>query len=182
MLSISVALNALSSHAVCTAVFVAVAAVVGFGIGSIRTLDRIGFLAWIGTVCIITSGETCQHAFPHLPSLTGYSQYLSSLLGLASRIALQQHLKPANGHLIISWLIHQTSPMQSLRCRVLSSPTLGRPFSSTLSLRCVNHSYTPGPLQCARLPLLSCISSSAPLYIITVGHMSRRLPWGQQET
>lgn len=63
MLSISVALNALSSHAVCTAVFVAVAAVVGFGIGSIRTLDRIGFLAWIGTVCIITSGETCQHAF-----------------------------------------------------------------------------------------------------------------------
>ncbi|BCS17303.1 uncharacterized protein APUU_10131S [Aspergillus puulaauensis] len=55
MLSISIALNALSSHAVCTAIFVAVAAVAGFGIGSIRTLDRIGILAWIGTICIITA-------------------------------------------------------------------------------------------------------------------------------
>lgn len=63
MLSISIALNALSSHAVCTAVFVAVAAAAGFGIGSIRTLDRIGFLAWVGTVCIITAGGTCRSFF-----------------------------------------------------------------------------------------------------------------------
>lgn len=72
MLSISIALNALSSHAVCTAIFVAVAAVAGFGIGSIRTLDRIGFLAWIGTICIITAGETRRCAFYYLPLLTAY--------------------------------------------------------------------------------------------------------------
>ncbi|QRD89276.1 putative amino acid transporter [Aspergillus flavus] len=53
MLSISTALNALSSHAVCTAAFVAVAAVIGFAFGSIRTLDRIGILAWIGAISII---------------------------------------------------------------------------------------------------------------------------------
>ncbi|EIT82831.1 amino acid transporter, putative [Aspergillus oryzae 100-8] len=53
MLSISTALNALSSHAVCTAAFVAVAAVIGFAFGSIRTLDRIGVLAWIGAISII---------------------------------------------------------------------------------------------------------------------------------
>lgn len=144
----------------------------------------IGSVSWLGlALCVLLLRvRLVNMPFLNLLSLTEYSQYLSSLLGLASRIALQQHPKRANGHLIISWLILQASPMQSLRCRVLSSPTLGRPFSSTLSLRCVDHSYTPGPLQCARLPLLSCISSSAPLYIITVGHMSRRPPWGQQET
>lgn len=57
MLSISTALNALSSHAVCTAAFVAVAAVIGFAFGSIRTLDRIGVLAWIGAISIIIAGK-----------------------------------------------------------------------------------------------------------------------------
>ncbi|GMF69238.1 unnamed protein product [Aspergillus oryzae] len=57
MLSISTALNALSSHAVCTAAFVAVAAVIGFAFGSIRTLDRIGVLAWIGAISIIIAGN-----------------------------------------------------------------------------------------------------------------------------
>ncbi|KAM0542263.1 hypothetical protein ACHAPJ_012871 [Fusarium lateritium] len=55
LLSISIALNALSSHAVCTAAFVAVAAVIGFTFSSIRTLDRISALAWIGVSCIITA-------------------------------------------------------------------------------------------------------------------------------
>ncbi|CAG7926634.1 unnamed protein product [Penicillium olsonii] len=53
MLSISISLNALSTHAICTAGFVAIAAVVGFMFASIRTLDRIGFLAWIGALSII---------------------------------------------------------------------------------------------------------------------------------
>ncbi|KAL2834274.1 transmembrane amino acid transporter protein-domain-containing protein [Aspergillus cavernicola] len=55
MLSISIALNAVSTHAACTAIFVAVAAIVGFALGSIRTLSRFSFLAWIGLTCILTA-------------------------------------------------------------------------------------------------------------------------------
>ncbi|KAL4863878.1 hypothetical protein BDV12DRAFT_189344 [Aspergillus spectabilis] len=55
MLSISIGLNAVSTHAACTAIFVAVAAIVGFVFGSIRTLGRLSFLAWIGLICILTA-------------------------------------------------------------------------------------------------------------------------------
>ncbi|KAM0426741.1 hypothetical protein ACHAPT_008057 [Fusarium lateritium] len=55
MLSISVALNALSTHGACTAVFVAVAAVVTFLVSSIQTLGRISWVAWVGAACIIVS-------------------------------------------------------------------------------------------------------------------------------
>ncbi|KAK1984502.1 transmembrane amino acid transporter [Colletotrichum cereale] len=55
MLSISIALNALSAHATCTAVFVAVAAVVGFGFSSLRTLGRISGLAWVGVTSIVVA-------------------------------------------------------------------------------------------------------------------------------
>ncbi|KAM0228237.1 hypothetical protein ACHAPO_010885 [Fusarium lateritium] len=55
MLSISVALNALSTHGACTAIFVAVAAVVTFCLSSIQTLARISWVAWVGATCIIIS-------------------------------------------------------------------------------------------------------------------------------
>lgn len=55
MLGISIGLNALSSHAACTAVFVAVAAVAAFGLCSIRTLGKISWLAWVGLIAIIAS-------------------------------------------------------------------------------------------------------------------------------
>ena len=55
MLGIATALNALSSHAACTAIFVAVAAVIGFGLGSIQTLERVSWLAWVGIVSILTA-------------------------------------------------------------------------------------------------------------------------------
>ncbi|KAH7176097.1 transmembrane amino acid transporter protein-domain-containing protein [Dactylonectria macrodidyma] len=55
MLGISIGLNAVSTHGACTAVFVAVAAIVGFGLASIRTLGRISWLAWLGLVCILTA-------------------------------------------------------------------------------------------------------------------------------
>ncbi|KAF5232443.1 hypothetical protein FAUST_8728 [Fusarium austroamericanum] len=55
MLGISIGLNSVSSHAACTAVFVAVAAVLGFSFASIRTLGKIGWLAWVGLVCIMTA-------------------------------------------------------------------------------------------------------------------------------
>ena len=57
MLGISTALNALSSHGACTAIFVAVAAIAGFGLGSIQTLGKISWLAWIGIVSILSSSE-----------------------------------------------------------------------------------------------------------------------------
>lgn len=57
MLEISVALNAVSTHGTCTAVFVAVGAVVAFSLASIQTLGRIGWLAGVGLCCIITSGK-----------------------------------------------------------------------------------------------------------------------------
>lgn len=55
MLSISIALNSLSEHGTCTAVFVAVAAIVGFGLSSIRTLGKMTWLAWVGLAGILTS-------------------------------------------------------------------------------------------------------------------------------
>lgn len=57
MLGISIGLNSVSSHAACTAVFVAVAAVLGFSFASIRTLGKIGWLAWVGLVCIMTASK-----------------------------------------------------------------------------------------------------------------------------
>jgi hypothetical protein len=42
----SIALNAMSMHAVCTAVFVAVALVITFIFASIQTLDKIAWLTW----------------------------------------------------------------------------------------------------------------------------------------
>jgi len=60
ILSISIALNALSLHGACTAVFVAVAAVIGFIFCSIQTLGRITWLAWVGVICIISASEFFQ--------------------------------------------------------------------------------------------------------------------------
>ncbi|KAJ3515165.1 hypothetical protein NM208_g14999 [Fusarium decemcellulare] len=53
ILGISVALNSLSTHAACTAIFVAVAAIFAFVFGSIQTLGRISMLAWIGVSSIV---------------------------------------------------------------------------------------------------------------------------------
>lgn len=57
MLGLSIGLNAVSNHGACTAVFVAVAAVLGFVLSSIRTLGRMSWLAWVGVISIMISGE-----------------------------------------------------------------------------------------------------------------------------
>lgn len=57
ILGVSIGLNAVSTHGVCTAVFVAIAAVVGFGCCSVRTLSRITWLAWVGLPSILVSGK-----------------------------------------------------------------------------------------------------------------------------
>ncbi|CAG8267120.1 unnamed protein product [Penicillium olsonii] len=55
ILSLSIGLNAVSTHATCTAVFAAVAAILGCAMASIRTLGRITWLAWIGLPCILAA-------------------------------------------------------------------------------------------------------------------------------
>ncbi|UPK96000.1 hypothetical protein LCI18_006935 [Fusarium solani-melongenae] len=55
MLSVSISFNAVSTHGTCTAVFVAVAAIIAICFASLRTLDRISFLAWAGLFAILTS-------------------------------------------------------------------------------------------------------------------------------
>lgn len=55
MLGISIAFNAVSTHGACTAVFVAVAAILVIMCASIRTLSRMSLLAWFGLVTILTA-------------------------------------------------------------------------------------------------------------------------------
>lgn len=55
MLGVSIGLNALSTHGACTAIFVAVAAIIGFIFASVRTLGRLSWLAWVGTACVLVS-------------------------------------------------------------------------------------------------------------------------------
>lgn len=55
VVSLSAALNGVSSHGACTAVFIAIASVVGFGLGSIRTLEKITALSWLGVVSLLVS-------------------------------------------------------------------------------------------------------------------------------
>lgn len=57
MLGISIGLNAVSTHGACTAVFVAVAAIIVIMLASIRTLSRISLLAWVGLVAILTASK-----------------------------------------------------------------------------------------------------------------------------
>ncbi len=55
MLGISIGLNSVSDHGACTAIFVAIACVVGFALSSIQTLHKISWLAWVGLTCILTA-------------------------------------------------------------------------------------------------------------------------------
>ena len=57
MLGTSIGLNAVSEHGTCTAVFVAVAAVLGCCMGTIQTLGRISWLAWIGLISLMVAGR-----------------------------------------------------------------------------------------------------------------------------
>jgi hypothetical protein len=71
LLSISISFNALTDHGTCTAVFVAVAAIIAFIFSSIQTLARISWLAWAGAACIITAGMLVLNPkiFPDLNEL-----------------------------------------------------------------------------------------------------------------
>ncbi|KAL4894953.1 putative amino acid transporter [Aspergillus ambiguus] len=52
---LSAAFCLFSSHGACTAIFIAISAILGFVFASVRTLGRITWLAWIGLPCILTA-------------------------------------------------------------------------------------------------------------------------------
>jgi hypothetical protein len=58
MLGISIALNAISMHGTCTAVFVAIAALLVFAISSIQTLEKLSWISWAGVISITVSRES----------------------------------------------------------------------------------------------------------------------------
>jgi hypothetical protein len=51
----SIGLNAISLHATCTAVFIAVCAIVGFLLASVQTLGKISWLGWVGLISIVAA-------------------------------------------------------------------------------------------------------------------------------
>lgn len=56
LLGVSIGLNAVSTHGTCTATLVAVSAIMGFGVSSVRTLSKMSWLAWAGMISIIAAG------------------------------------------------------------------------------------------------------------------------------
>ena len=58
ILGISIGLNSVSTHGLCTAIFAVIAAILGLATASIRTLGRVTWLAWIGLPSVIISGES----------------------------------------------------------------------------------------------------------------------------
>lgn len=63
-LGISVALNAISLHATCTAVYVAVAAIVTFPFASLRTMGSVKWVGWVGLASMIVSIMLVTIAIP----------------------------------------------------------------------------------------------------------------------
>lgn len=55
IVGVSTALNAMSSHGACTAIFLAVAAIAGFLLGSIRTLGKVSWVGWAGITSVMVS-------------------------------------------------------------------------------------------------------------------------------
>lgn len=64
LLSISIALNAISTHGTCTAVFVAVAAILTYILCSIRTLGRMKWITSTGLVSILSASKSTSFTSP----------------------------------------------------------------------------------------------------------------------
>lgn len=58
MLSVSIAFNAITGHATCTVVFVAIAAILMFLCALVQTLEVLSIFGWIGVTSITVAGES----------------------------------------------------------------------------------------------------------------------------
>ncbi|GAA6039344.1 hypothetical protein JCM8097_002808 [Rhodosporidiobolus ruineniae] len=54
-IGLSTAFNAISEHGACTAVFVAVSAIIGFLFSSIRTLGKVKWIGWAGLISLVVA-------------------------------------------------------------------------------------------------------------------------------
>lgn len=59
LISVATGLDVLSGHKACTAVLIGGAAVLGFVLCSIETLNKISWVAWLGMIGILISRRSC---------------------------------------------------------------------------------------------------------------------------
>ena len=88
LLGVSIGLNAVSHHGTCTAVFVAVSAIIGFLVSSVRTLSKMSWLAWVGMVSIVAAGK-------RLPVLYNFRGKLTSNVVFSLTVAVGVQDRPA---------------------------------------------------------------------------------------
>ena len=88
LLGVSIGLNAVSHHGTCTAVFVAVSAIIGFLVSSVRTLSKMSWLAWVGMVSIVAAGK-------RLPVLYNFTGKLTSNVVFSLTVAVGVQDRPA---------------------------------------------------------------------------------------
>ncbi|KAJ5797389.1 amino acid transporter [Penicillium pulvis] len=103
MLSISISLNAVSSHGACTAIFVAIAAIIGFVLGSIQTLGRMSWLAWGGLFCILTASE-----FLHQNQSTVFDKILVLIVTIGVGVQSRPSAAPQDGVWVSDYQIAAT--------------------------------------------------------------------------
>lgn len=53
--AISIAFNAITTHATCTVVWVVIAAIGTFALASIQTLNKVGIVSWIGFISVMAA-------------------------------------------------------------------------------------------------------------------------------
>lgn len=172
MLSISIALNALSMHATCTAVFVAVAAIIGFGFSSIRTLGRISWLAWIGVTSIIVAGKS---RLLFLKSL----RYLIASLVLTVTIAVGLQDRPAAAPKNLPWksdfkLVGSptfTEAIAAISALVFSYAGTPAFFSIVAEMREPKH-YTRALILCQSVVTLVYVAVGAVVYYYCGSYVS----------
>lgn len=78
--TISIALNSITKHALCTCWFVLFAALIAWGLSSIRSISNISTFAILGTFSILTSSKFSRNMTEVSSQLIESSQCASSLL------------------------------------------------------------------------------------------------------
>lgn len=143
MLSVSIALNALSTHATCTAVFVAVAAIIAFIFSSIQTLGRITWLAWVGVTAIITASKywRANHVCEDIADECQFS--LLQSLSVCKVDQKAPHSRQDRGTRITSYSPVHRSRMLYRPAHLLCLRSLEHQAISTSYLRCVTLEGTP---------------------------------------
>jgi len=92
MLGLSIGLNAMSTHGTCTAVFVAVAAIIVGILSSIQTMAKLAWLAYVGAASILVAGELGS-------TMTDAEMLTSAVLTLVIAVGVSDRpsLAPATG-------------------------------------------------------------------------------------